>query len=271
MFYNLKLALILDTKKVEDVEEDKVNNIDGDKLNNIDGDEVKDAKGDKNEDIVGEKVEGVSERVEDEAKKIEYVQGDIAAESSLKVMDDASSTEDEDIRLVVEDASDETDTETQVAKTPEVNTEESEKAPDESDEENKVKNKELMKASGDVDEEPEETSEKSIEKEVLSGEIQDPSSPIGSCIALDNITSNFDEDSCTSFDKSLEEIDPKKTEGENKTPNDDVPAEKTSDEAMVIESEDINAKSNDEVTTMEIDDVEVKEKKEEIIAGKIDL
>jgi hypothetical protein len=248
--------LILDTKKVQDVEEEK----------------VKDAEGDRVKD-------GQSEKVED-------AQGEIAAESSSKLMDDTSSTEDEDIRLVVEDASDETDTEPQVAKTPEINTEENKKLTDKSDEGIEVENEESMKGSNadkDLakasenplaeellsDDEPKIISEKPLEK-VLSDDIQGPTSPMDSGIALDNITSNFDEDSCTSFDKSLEEIDPKKTEDKYETPKDDVPVEKILDEAVIIEPELVaKAYSNDEETAMEINEVE--ENKNETSTGKIHL
>jgi hypothetical protein len=249
--------LILDTKNIQDVEEVIVEDAEGDKL--------KDGQG----------------------EKVEDVQGEIAAESSSKLLDDASSTEDEDIRLVVEDASDETDTEPQVAKTPEINTEETEKLLDTSDEVIEVENEEPIKASTDADKDIEKTPENPLENEllsddepkiisekplekVLSDDIQDPSSPMGSGIALDNITSNFDEDSCTSFDKSLEEIDPKKTEDINETPKDDVPVEKIPDEAVIIEPEVIaKANSNDEVTAMDINEVE--ENKKEIMTGKINI
>jgi hypothetical protein len=190
---------------------------------------------------------------------VKDVQRDIAAESSPKLSDDASSTEDEDIRLVVEDSSDETDTETQEAQTPEINTEDREKLPDNSDE----GNREPIIAS--ADELMEMITAKPPEKEVLSG----PSSPIASGIFLDKITSNFEEVSCTSFDKSLEEIDPKKTEDKNETPMDDVPAEKTPDEAVKIEPEVAKVNSNDEVTAMEVNEVE--EKKYQTVAGKIDI
>jgi hypothetical protein len=250
--------LILDTKKVQDVGEDK----------------VKDAEGDGVKD-------GQSEKVED-------AQGEIAAESSSKLMDDTSSTEDEDIRLVVEDASDETDTEPQVAKTPEINTEETKKLTDKSDDGIEVEKEEPIKESNDADKDLEKASENPPVEEllsddelkiisekplvkVLSDDIQDPSSPMDSGIALDNITSNFDEDSCTSFDKSLEEIDPKKTEDKNETPKDDVPVEKIlDDEAVIIEPELVaKANSNDEETAMEINEVE--ENKNETSTGKIHL
>jgi hypothetical protein len=291
--------------KVEDVNGDKVKDVNGDKVEDVNGDKVVDVNGDKVEDVEREKVEDVErEKVEDvegknleglEGKKVEDIEGNevkvveeiqiiddggkkvedegskieevgIAAESSIRALDDASSTEDEDICLVVED---ETDTETQVVKTPEINTEESEKLSVKSDEEKKVDIDQPIKVGSDADEEPKISPEKASEKEVPNDNIREPSSPITSGIALDNITSNFDEDSCTSFDKSLEEIDPKKTEGENETPKDEVPAEKTPDEAMLIESEDATAKSNDEVASMEINEVE--DQKVETLTGKIAL
>jgi len=128
--------------------------------------------------------------------------------AKTKDIDDTSSTEDEDIRLVMEDALDEVDKEEQ----------------DDATTENKDKQEEKNK---------------------------EPLSP--ACVdglALDNITSNFDEDSCSSFDKSLEEVTPKKTE-----PVVEVQAVKCADstDSVVSQSEEEKIKPC-EVDSMEVDE-----------------